>query len=648
MCGFAGLYQSTRSIDKNELESRLISAADTIRHRGPDDDGTWIDSNDCIGLAFRRLAIQDLTKAGHQPMESHCGRFVIAFNGEIYNHLELRAKLNINQTDWNGHSDTETLVTSISHWGLEATLEQIDGMFAFALWDRKQKTLTLARDPFGEKPLYYAVFGTSVAFASELKALPSLGVPDSDIDDLALASYLRHRYIPAPRTIWKHVKKLRAGEYISWSLETGTNARHHQFWDGEKEATQAVQSPFTGTRDDAKEQLAAMLTDLTSRRLLADTPLGCFLSGGIDSSLITALAAKASHTQISSYTIRFADPRYNEADHAQNVSDNLGTHHHEVLGSAEEAANLIPELAKIWDEPFADPSQIPTLLLCRKTRQHVTVALSGDGGDEFFLGYSRYEAVIKGWKNKTENLLRFSIPVPWKQIDAALGFLRRKPSVKARRTYTTQLRNRSRSLAEFNHHHNSFWRHGLPLKTSHLADTMRIDDIWPLSDEASKSLPTDLALMVADSLCYLPDDLMVKVDRASMSASLETRTPFLNRNLARLCWSMPQSWNINSDGRLKTLLRDILYDHVPKELVDRPKQGFDPPIREWLRGELRSWAFDQIESMPPSLQTRLDMDAIRKCFEDHQRGANLEGELWPILMLGSWGRQNLSMFAPAN
>ncbi len=646
MCGFAGLYTANTAMDQNQLVRRLQAAGQTIIHRGPDDKGFWTDADGHIGLAFRRLAIQDLSEAGRQPMLSSCGRYVIAFNGEIYNHMDLRRILeteNPAHLHWRGHSDTETLVAAISHWGLDKTLPTLDGMFAFALWDKKQKTLTLARDPFGEKPLYYAAFAGAVAFASEIKALPSLGVPNGEIDNSALASFLRHRYIPAPRTIWKHVRKLRAGEFVRWSIETGNEASHNQYWDGEHEALAAYESPFQGSRADAKAQLSEMLGTLTKRRLIADTPLGCFLSGGIDSSLITALASKASPDKVGSYTIRFDDPRYNEADHARKVADHLGTDHHEVRGSAEEAAKLVPQLAQVWDEPFADPSQIPTLLLCRKTREHVTVALSGDGGDEFFFGYGRYAIVKSGWDaGKVSTRGSRTRLFPWRQIDSALGLLRGKPSVKARRSYTKMVRDSAETLSAYNHHHSSFWRHGVPVNPAYLDDTMVIDDIWPLSPEAVSTLPVANSLMVADSLCYLPEDLMVKVDRASMSTSLETRTPFLNRDLAKLCWSLPQSWNEGQDGRLKALLRDILYDHVPAELVDRPKQGFDPPIREWLRNELRSWATVQIEEMPEALQSRLNMPEIEKCFKDHQRGANLEGELWPILMLSAWGQENLA------
>ncbi|WP_336232122.1 asparagine synthase (glutamine-hydrolyzing) [Thalassospira sp. CH_XMU1458] len=648
MCGFAGLYKANTAMDQSQLVGQLHAAGQTIIHRGPDDKGFWTDADGHIGLAFRRLAIQDLSEAGRQPMQSGCGRYVIAFNGEIYNHMDLRRILeteNPAHHDWRGHSDTETLVAAIAHWGLDKTLSILDGMFAFALWDKKQKSLTLARDPFGEKPLYYAAFDGAVAFASEIKALPSLGVPNGEIDDGALASFLRHRYIPAPRTIWKHVRKLRAGEFVRWSVETGNEPVHHQYWDGEHEALTAYENPFQGSRADAKAQLSEMLGTLTKRRLIADTPLGCFLSGGIDSSLITALASKASQGRVGSYTIRFDDPRYNEADHARKVADHLGTDHHEVRGSAEEAAKMVPQLAQVWDEPFADPSQIPTLLLCRKTREHVTVALSGDGGDEFSFGYGRYAIVKSGWDTRkgSRRGSRKSF-FPWRQIDNALGLLRGKPSVKARRSYTKMLRDSAETLSVYNHHHSSFWRHGVPINPAYLNDTMVIDDIWPLSPEAVLTLPIANSLMVADSLCYLPEDLMVKVDRASMSTSLETRTPFLNRDLAKLCWSLPQSWNEGQDGRLKALLRDILYDHVPAELVDRPKQGFDPPIRDWLRDNLRSWATEQIEEMPEALQSRLNMPEIEKCFEDHQRGANLEGELWPILMLSAWGQKNLTMF----
>lgn len=648
MCGFAGIYRPQKTLDPSQISSQLIAAAEAIYHRGPDDSGQWIDPKGHFGLTFRRLAIQDLSQAGHQPMESRCGRFIIAFNGEIYNHLDLRRSLEIDNPasrDWRGHSDTETLLMAISQWGLDQTLERLDGMFAFALWDKQQECLTLARDPFGEKPLYYAEFDGAVAFGSEIKSLKPLGVPDGDIDDRALANFLRHRYIPAPSTIWAHVRKLRAGEYIRWPASREVSPVHRQYWDGEQEAMTSYSNPFLGDRMEAKALLSSMLQDLTQKRLLADTPLGCFLSGGIDSSLVTALAAKGSSGKIDSYTIRFDDPRYNEADHALKVAAHLGTSHHEVHASAQEAASLVPELAQIWDEPFADPSQVPTLLLCRKTAEHVKVALSGDGGDEFFYGYSRYAKVTRSWgTRKSKNSTSIARFYPWREIDKALGAFRRKPSIKARRVYTNMLKQSYETLGAFNHHHASFWRHGLPLSSKFLRDTVLIDDIWPLSAETTAILPSENALMVADSLCYLPDDLMVKVDRAAMSTSLETRTPFLNRDLAKLCWSLPQNWNSDEEGHLKTLLREILYDHAPQHLVDRPKQGFDPPIREWLRGELRDWAFGQIDNVPQQLQDRLNMKEIHQCLEDHQRGANMEGELWPILMLSAWGQKHLSIF----
>ncbi|WP_417432246.1 asparagine synthase (glutamine-hydrolyzing) [Kiloniella sp.] len=642
MCGYVGVIQKKIHQSYDELSNRLRASAERISHRGPDDAHEWVSKDGHIGFGFRRLSIRDLSEAGRQPMHSHCARFTMVFNGEIYNHLDIRKKLEgISSQRWLGHSDSETLLAAISCWGLEKTLTLLDGMFAIALWDRSEQKLFLVRDRFGEKPLYYTQQNDMLYFASELKGLPDLGASFGDIDQEALQTYFRLRYVPAPRTIYENIKKVLPGEIVIYSLAGNHNLSYRKYWDTALEAQKSVNKGYTGSREEALNDIDSLLNQLVDRRLASDTPIGTFLSGGIDSSLVTALAQNQSYDAIKTYTIRFEDERYNEADEALKVANHLGTDHTEMSVSEGDALKLIGNIREVYDEPFADPSQIPTMLLCQLARQHVTVAISGDGGDEFFGGYSRYLQIENDWNDRkhhmqNENIARLLAGLPWHVIDKGAGIFRKKPSRFGPKVKKSLIKSCANSLGAFSEHYSGFWRDGLPLKNVSLANNWNFGRTWPMDEEQMDSFGVLKSLMVSDSMVYLPDDLMVKVDRASMAASLEVRTPFLNQDLAKLCWSLPTRWHVNQRDGLKQLLRETLYKYVPQKLVDRPKKGFDVPIRDWLRGELKSWGAELVNSTNAEVCELLDMDLIQQSWREHQKGANREGDLWPALMFLAW------------
>ncbi|WP_020592879.1 asparagine synthase (glutamine-hydrolyzing) [Kiloniella laminariae] len=644
MCGFVGVAYLGGCENRENFARRLKRSAEMIRHRGPDDSQEWVCEEGRAGFGFRRLSIRDLSTAGRQPMTSHCGRYVIVFNGEIYNHGELRRALEGEGTiEWRGHSDTETLLMGISLWGLKQVLGLVDGMFAIALWDKKLKKMSLVRDRFGEKPLYYVYQNQVLSFASEIKALPELGVALGDIDREALISYFRLRYIPAPRSIYSNTKKVRPGEI----LELAGDLRSDIYWDGFLQAKESHGADYKGSKNDALGEIDRLLHSLVEKRLASDTPLGTFLSGGIDSSLVTALAQAQKSTPIGSYTIRFEDERFNEADEAQAIARYLGTDHTEMTVTERDALNLVEKVPEVYDEPFADPSQLPTMLLCQLAKKHVTVALSGDGGDELFAGYSRYLRIIKNFQGKesgagSQGLSKALADLPWGGLDRALGTFRKRPSRYGAKIRKGLMKHSVGSLGEITQHHTGFWRDAIPIQGITHAENWDFKRAWPLDPMQMSELGDLKSLMVSDSLVYLPDDLMVKVDRASMAASLEVRTPFLNQDLARLCWSLPAEWHANPQEGLKCLLRDVLYKYVPRHLVDRPKKGFDVPLRDWLRRDLKKWGGALVHSPSSEMEALLDMKVIQRAWREHQKGANREGDLWPALMLLSWSSHHYS------
>ena len=562
--------------------------ADRLVHRGPDSSGTY-SNDDGVSLGFRRLAIVDLSEAGAQPMQSRSGRYVLVFNGEIFNFERLRARLP--QQPWRGHSDTEVLLAAIEEWGLEKAVSESIGMFAFALWDTQERTLSLGRDRAGVKPLYYVLTPKGVQFASELDALDV----ERSIDPTAAALYARYRYVPAPWSIVKGVKKLMPGTILTIGRDS---TRETRYWDPVMVAERCAANRFEGSEDDALEALDTLLGDSVALRMIADVPLGVFLSGGVDSSLIASLMQRNASGAIHTFTIGFEDPRFDESRFGREVAQHLGSRHDEMVVSIKEALQLVPQLPKIYDEPFADSSALPTYLVSRLARQSATVALSGDGGDELFAGYHhhflgrrlqrRVHAVPRFARGATGRVLRAL------QRTRSLGqaLVEDDPIATYQRSMLLDL-NRAAPLAR-------------PLP--------RLDD------------PTE-RVMFLDFTTYLPDDILVKVDRASMAVSLEARTPFLDHRVVELAWSLPLSMKIRDD-RGKWILRRLLKRYLPENLVEREKQGFGLPLAAWLRGPLRDWA----ESLLSDVGEPFDAARIREMWRAHLAGANHEGALWTVLM----------------
>lgn len=640
MCGIAGLIEFD---SRTQLEGRARAMADTLAHRGPDDAGVWVDPHAGVALAHRRLSILDLTPAGHQPMMSACGRYAISFNGEIYNQLELRQMLDDlgSSPVWRGHSDTETLLAAFAVWGVEETLRKCVGMFALALWDRRDLTLTLARDRLGEKPLYYGRHNGVFLFGSELKALRAHPGFCGEIDRHALALFMRFAYVPSPWSIYRSIFKLPPGNYIEVGAD-GVAGRPREYWSIASMCTTGQQESFTGSDAEAVSKLERLLMQSIHGQMLADVPLGAFLSGGVDSSTIVALMQAQSARKVKTFTIGFNEIGYDEATHARAVARHLGTEHTELYVTAGEALDTIPRLPTIYDEPFGDSSQIPTFLVSRMTREHVAVSLSGDGGDELFGGYNRYFWTMRLWQ-RLERL-----PPALRRV---LACAMTQPSPAAWNALLRPLT----SLLPLRH------RHANPGDKLHkLAGTigassplciyrdlvslwrgrvvMGADDTQPILDEADDHAFPDFehVMMALDLQTYLPDDILAKVDRAAMAVSLETRAPLLDHRVAEFAWRLPLGMKIR-DGQGKWLLRQVLYKHVPRELIERPKQGFGVPLDVWLRGPLRSWAEALLAPDRLAMEGWLDPVAIRGKWDEHQSGRrNWSYCLWNALMFQAW------------
>ena len=644
MCGLTGFWQP--GAEAQLLAATAQAMADRILHRGPDGGGTWIDPESCIALAHRRLSILDLSPAGHQPMVSSSGRWVLVYNGEVYNHLALRQKLEGEGTApaWRGHSDTETLLACIEAWGIERTLQASVGMFAIALWDRSERALVLARDRIGEKPLYYGWQGDVFLFGSELKALRAHPVFNAGVDRGALALLLRHNYVPAPYSIYQGIHKLAPGSY----LRLGAGQRDVEpvpYWSLADVAERGMAQPFAGSDAEALDELERHLGHAVRGQMVADVPLGALLSGGIDSTVITALMQANSSRPVRTFTIGFDEEQYDEATHARAVAAHLGTEHTELRLSAIDALGLIPQLPAMYDEPFADSSQLPTHLVMKLARQHVTVALSGDAGDEFFGGYNRYFLGPKTWQRigwipapLRHVLGRAMTAVPAHVVNRLGGPL-------ARRLGIAQPGDKS---------------HKLGLRLRHVRD---IDDLyvalvteWPDVAEivVNGAVPPNLLesrerwpqlsdpvarMMALDGLTYLPDDILVKVDRASMAVSLETRAPFLDRDVMEFAWRLPMHMKLR-DGKGKWILRQLLDRHVPRALIERPKMGFGIPLDQWLRGPLREWAGDLLAEDRLRREGYLRPEAITRTWQAHLKGEGSFGyRLWSVLMFQAWWQE---------
>ena len=644
MCGLAG-YLTISDRSAYEMEFVVRDMVSNLIHRGPDGAGLWVDAEAGVALGHRRLSILDPSPAGHQPMVSSTGRYVIVFNGEIYNHIELRNML-VAQFDpygpsWRGYSDTETLIACFEVWGVEKTLNSIVGMFAIVLWDRETRTLSLARDRVGEKPLYYGWQGSTFLFGSELKALRPNPAFKAEINRGVLGLFLRHNYVPAPYSIYEGIFKLPAGKYLQ--LKAGsTDYKLFSYWSLAAVSEVGMLNPFSGTEDEALDNLEQRLLSAVTGQMVADVPLGALLSGGIDSTAIVALMQANSLQRIRTFTMGFDEKAYDEASHARLVAQYLGTEHTELRLSGSDCLEFVPRIAEIFDEPFADPSQLPTFLLMKLARQHVAVALSGDGGDEMFGGYNRYLYAPSLWK-KTKwmpdtfrNALGASLrSFPRSKINQLSQYL--SPWIGF-----TQLGDKAHKLGFKLKHMTSLdqlyvslvseWQDSSPVVMGDRIPSNYLDNqsIWPkLEDPVAR-------MMALDGLTYLPDDVLVKVDRSAMSVSLETRAPFLDRDLVEFAWSLPMEMKIRR-GQGKWLLRRLIHRYVPHEIIERPKMGFGVPLDAWLRGPLRSWADELLSESRLRQEGYFDPTPIHAAWKAHCSGKASYGyRLWSVLMFQAW------------
>lgn len=641
MCGIAGFWGRCA-----QTKHVARSMADRIAHRGPDSFGEWLDDEAGIALAHRRLSIIDLSEAGHQPMLSRDGRYVLSYNGEIYNHLEIRAEVEADggMQNWRGHSDTETLLTAISRFGLQGALERSNGMFALALWDRQTRLLHLARDRMGEKPLYYGHQKQSFMFGSELKALTAHPDWEGAVDRDALTLFLRHSAVPAPYSIYRNLKKLPPAHYVTISAGGTEVSEPVCYWSLEAVVTRGQANPLQGTADALTNQLEALLTDAVGIRMAADVPLGAFLSGGIDSSTVVALMQAQSSRPVRTFSIGFNEAGYDEAVHAKAVAAHLGTEHTELYVGPSDALALIPRLSEIWDEPFGDSSQLPTLLVSQMARKHVTVSLSGDGGDELFCGYGRYALGHRIWQKLS------MLPKP---LRSAAGSVLSHMPVQAlqivndlmpRRLRHPAFADRLLKLAEVLGYGDgaSFYRS----LVSHQKDpaSLVIGGTEPptvLTDGALWPRVSDFReqMMYLDTKTYLPDDILTKVDRASMAVGLEARVPLLDNRIVEFAYSLPLAMKLR-EGQSKWLLRQVLYRHVPRQMMERPKMGFGVPIDQWMRGPLRDWGEALLDEKRLREDGFFDPAPIRRMWDDHKIGTRRwHYNLWDVLMFQAWRDQ---------
>ena len=638
MCGIAGIWDQRAEASPAALKETARRMAAALAHRGPDAEDVWSDPAAGLALGHRRLSIIDLSPAGAQPMLSSCGRFVISFNGEAYNFAALRAELEVLGRKFRSHCDTEVIVEGAAQWGVEATIKRLIGMFALALWDRQERALYLVRDRLGIKPLYWAQFGATLLFASELKGLRAHEGWTPALDRDALARFLRLAYLPGPATIYRGVSQLPPGTILV--AHAGKAPELRAFWSLDEIARDGQAARFQGSEAEAVEQLDALLADAVKLRMIADVPLGAFLSGGIDSSTIVALMQRQSAQKIRSFTIGFHEAAYNEAEHAKAVAAHLGTDHTELYVSSAHARDIVPRLPEIYDQPFADPSQIPTFLVSEMTRRHVTVALSGDGGDEIFGGYSRYfelrrflrtfDRLPSGAGGIAAAAIRAVPNGAWPSIAALIPEQRRPPLLADKmQKLATALEGGSDNFYRSVITH---WSNAQELVPGAAAPRIVADDprtAGLIADPIER-------MQFLDTLTYLPDDILTKVDRASMAVSLEARVPFLDHRVVAFSWRLPPLWKARP-GSGKYLLRRVLDRYVPRHLVERPKAGFAVPIDAWLRGPLRDWAAALLDPVRLEREGVLAPTPIAAKWREHLEGRrNWQYLLWNVLMFQCW------------
>jgi asparagine synthase (glutamine-hydrolysing) len=645
MCGFAGLLSSA-GFTRDELGDHAHRMIGPIAHRGPDDSGTWIDEHAGVALGFRRLAILDLSPSGHQPMRSASGRYVITFNGEVYNYADLRRELETSGCLFHGHSDTEVMLAAVEQWGIDRAVRRFAGMFAIAVWDAQERALTLVRDRLGKKPLYVYREPGLITFGSELKALLAGPSFDRSIDHNALAAYLRYLCVPSPATIFAGAIKLPPAHLLTVTDPDAPLPAARSYWSLEEVARHGLEHPFAGDETEAADELEAVLSEAIGRRLRSDVPLGALLSGGVDSSTVVALMQEASRRPVKTYTIGFAEASFDEARHAAQVAAHVGTDHSELRLTGEDAHTLIPRLVDIFDEPFADPSQLPTLLVSEFARREVTVALCGDGGDELFGGYNRYVygSQILARVNRIPRMVRQPVGAGLGSVSAnawdrlhqlTAAVLPLPPEHFGERVHKLGHLLSAGSISGMYRSLLSAWQQPEDLLSRELREGVRqeADRTARIMDGAS---PADVLdrMMLADQLMYLPDDLLAKVDRASMAVSLEVRAPLLDHQVVELSWRLPQSMKVRGAAG-KRILREVLYRRVPKQLIERPKMGFSVPIDAWLRGPLRNWARDLL--FADGNRGWFDATAVTRAWQDLCDGRPRAGTaVWAAVMLQAW------------
>jgi asparagine synthase (glutamine-hydrolysing) len=642
MCGVAGFLDANRSHTRAELKAAAGAMRDSLRHRGPDGDGLWVDERQGVSLAHTRLAVVDLSAAGQQPMLSSNGQLVIAYNGEVYNHHELRAQLVEGGHRFRGHSDTEVVLEACAAWGIAQVVPRLNGMFAFAIWDITKRTLTLVRDRIGVKPLYWSRQGACFSFGSELKALRHSPGWSARVDRNSLTSYIRFGYVPGPCSILENVFKLEPGCLLE--LQAAREPVLHRYWSARDAAIAGAADPLRMDDEAAADALESLLKDAVGREMLADVPLGAFLSGGIDSSLVVALMQAQSSRPVRTFSIGFDNNDLNEAEQAKAVARHLGTNHTELYVQSQHALDLVPRLAEWYDEPLADPSQIPTYLVAELARQKVTVALSGDGGDELFHGYDRYAYASTLWsrwgwlptriRRGIARLMQALVEAPGRGWELPIELAMRRLNIARPREKLHRLPSflAASDSDALNRVAVSRWQNPIEI----VIGGREPPDAGSPVASASQLPGIHDRLQLWDLVFFLPDDILIKVDRATMAVSLEARVPLLDHRVVEFAWRLPYHQRYR-EGRGKWLLRSILYRHVPRALVDRPKMGFDVPLGSWLRGPLRDWASDLLDPGRLQREGYLCPGPIQASLKEHLSGTrDCANALWTVLCFQSW------------